>query len=1138
MQSSNEVTPNASNDIGNSMSQLHAAANETRSSVPPESRRPGDPVEFNHAISYVNKIKTRFASQPDIYKTFLEILQTYQREQLRIPEVYAQVTQLFQDAPDLLNDFKQFLPDMIQPRPSEMMPNGNIRLPPVGNFAPPALGSGNLHEPNSSHVLGPQAIPSQMPMEPQPGNRVKTDPDGAFYAQGRDSKYNDIPISGIRGDPQIINKGPMSPNLSSIGLQKVSPPKPSDLTEEISFFEKAKKHIANPQTYKEFVKVLNLFSQRIIDKYMLVEQVEGFLGSDKRLMKWFKDFVRYENRPLNIENIPYKKHLLELSLMRSYGKSYRLLPKSEVYMPCSGRDEMCWEVLNDEWVGHPTWDYGEVGIVGQCKNQYEEIMHRVEEERHEYDYYIEANLRTIQTLETITSRIANMTAEEKSMFKLPPNLGHTSTIYEKVLRRIYGEGRYHEVVDALRERPAISVPIVLRRLKQKDEEWKRAHREWNKVWRDTEQKVYLKSLDHQGLIFKQTDKKYLTTRQLVSEIMTTKKKQSNKWLNILTPIPQEQLVYQADDESVIMDVVRLVLCCLKNSTSYSNDQEQMKQTFKTFVRLFYFLPDDLELESAKLPAEDTDMETGLDSSIGEKRKLSTSDTLDDVLKKSKHPKIGNVQEEDRECNDDSEDIKKAGKLWLNHTNTNTSRNPSEENSRHKFNLFANTPVYVVVRLLHILYERLKEVKGFEKEVSEEIKNGTKVPFALNLKLYDQQVDENSLIFKGEDCYEQALKLAESLIEGNLNHQWYEEAIRHAYQNRAYRLYTLDKVVNAIVKHLNAIVSDAKSSDVLVLFEQDRRKAVSNSKEQLLYRMKVKTVLDVDETMFRIEWNTQQKQVHFQLDDEPDLSPKQSQNQEDAWNYYLTSYLTVMPTEGVPVDNVHMPFIHRNLPDDVLNDDFVSTITQGLVAKVCPSTYRLFFEPSSEDFFSRHAGSSPSTIDTKIVKDKRQGRWHRFLNGPHGWKTDLDEGSLVEAQGKFDAWKTDGPDAMTAWQPPVAKVQDSPGKDDTPAENTKKPDPEEVIKGPFEGPSKPEITSAPAETEKEQSLQLESAGDQEPQLKELPKVDGTKEDTKLNEVNTSELPSQVPKENTTSSGSEHNNPTSSQAKQNQDVEMSG
>ncbi|RKO96346.1 PAH2 domain-containing protein, partial [Caulochytrium protostelioides] len=69
------------------------------------------PVEFNQAISYVNKIKNRFTNEPDTYKQFLEILQTYQKEQKPIQDVYAQVTVLFNGAPDLLEEFKQFLPD-------------------------------------------------------------------------------------------------------------------------------------------------------------------------------------------------------------------------------------------------------------------------------------------------------------------------------------------------------------------------------------------------------------------------------------------------------------------------------------------------------------------------------------------------------------------------------------------------------------------------------------------------------------------------------------------------------------------------------------------------------------------------------------------------------------------------------------------------------------------------------------------------------------------------------------------------------------------------------------------------------------------------------------------------------------------
>lgn len=183
-------------------------------------------------------------------------------------------------------------------------------------------------------------------------------------------------------------------------------------------------------------------------------------------------------------------------------------------MPCSGRDEMCWEVLNDEWVGHPVWASEDSGFIAHRKNQYEETLFKIEEERHEYDFYIEANLRTIQTLETIANKIANMTPEEKATFKLPPGLGHTSvTIYKKVIRKVYDKDRGFEIIDALHETPSIAVPIVLKRLKQKDEEWRRAQREWNKVWRELEQKVYYKSLDHLGLTFKQADKKLAFNNQ-------------------------------------------------------------------------------------------------------------------------------------------------------------------------------------------------------------------------------------------------------------------------------------------------------------------------------------------------------------------------------------------------------------------------------------------------------------------------------------------------------------------------------------------------------------------------------------------------------------------------------------------------
>ncbi|KAL0155266.1 hypothetical protein M9458_049529, partial [Cirrhinus mrigala] len=55
--------------------QPHTPVNSMPTAPPLQNNQP---VEFNHAISYVNKIKNRFQGQPNIYKSFLEILHKYQ----------------------------------------------------------------------------------------------------------------------------------------------------------------------------------------------------------------------------------------------------------------------------------------------------------------------------------------------------------------------------------------------------------------------------------------------------------------------------------------------------------------------------------------------------------------------------------------------------------------------------------------------------------------------------------------------------------------------------------------------------------------------------------------------------------------------------------------------------------------------------------------------------------------------------------------------------------------------------------------------------------------------------------------------------------------------------------------------------
>jgi paired amphipathic helix protein Sin3a len=56
-----------------------------------EERDAKQPVEFDQAINYVNKIKDRFRNSEHVYKSFLEILNQYRHSHKGIKEVYDQV---------------------------------------------------------------------------------------------------------------------------------------------------------------------------------------------------------------------------------------------------------------------------------------------------------------------------------------------------------------------------------------------------------------------------------------------------------------------------------------------------------------------------------------------------------------------------------------------------------------------------------------------------------------------------------------------------------------------------------------------------------------------------------------------------------------------------------------------------------------------------------------------------------------------------------------------------------------------------------------------------------------------------------------------------------------------------------------
>ncbi|KAI8799918.1 paired amphipathic helix [Cladochytrium replicatum] len=69
------------------------------------------PFIFMDAILYLSEIKNRYNDNDETYQQFLTLMEDFQAGKKTILEVKTTVLWIFKDNPDLIYQFKQFLPD-------------------------------------------------------------------------------------------------------------------------------------------------------------------------------------------------------------------------------------------------------------------------------------------------------------------------------------------------------------------------------------------------------------------------------------------------------------------------------------------------------------------------------------------------------------------------------------------------------------------------------------------------------------------------------------------------------------------------------------------------------------------------------------------------------------------------------------------------------------------------------------------------------------------------------------------------------------------------------------------------------------------------------------------------------------------
>lgn len=405
---------------------------------------------------------------------------------------------------------------------------------------------------------------------------------------------------------------------------------------DFAFFDKVRKALRSPEVYENFLRCLILFNQEIVSKAELLNLTAPFLSKFPELHRWFQEFLGPAASMHDTSHIPMQtaappssagqrqdrsqsEHAqeIDLSTCKRLGASYCALPKTSEVKKCSGRTALCREVLNDTWVSFPTWSEDSTFVTSR-KTQYEEIIYRCEDERFELDVVIETNSATIRVLEGVQKKMSRMSSEEMSRFRLDDCLGGNSpTIHQRALRRIYGD-KAADIIQGLKKNPVVAVPVVLRRLKTKEEEWREAQKGFNKQWREQNEKYYLKSLDHQGINFKQNDIKSLRSKSLFNEIETLydeRHEQNEEIAQELQPVLGPHLVLPFKDKTILEDAANLLIHHVKRQTGIQKQEKtKIKQILRHLVPDLFFSPrqqlSDDEREDDKDMAMDVDPPEG------------------------------------------------------------------------------------------------------------------------------------------------------------------------------------------------------------------------------------------------------------------------------------------------------------------------------------------------------------------------------------------------------------------------------------------------------------------------------------------------------------------------------------------------
>jgi paired amphipathic helix protein Sin3a len=594
--------------------------------------------------------------------------------------------------------------------------------------------------------------------------------------------------------------------------------------------------------WTEFLSCIDLFSQDLIQRFelvLLITELFSSRGLPPELLADLKKLLQNHGSSQNdlrddfstpVSNrsrgaivqesflwFSTPMHEIDFSRCKLGTPSYRALPASMPRAKCGKRSSLDMTVLNDAWVSQPIGSEETHSFKHVRKNHHEEVLFKCEDERYELDMIIDSNTSTISALKFINDQIRWMdTSRVSPMTVCPINVtpllkaftldsSALTTSHLNVIVRVYGE-HGAELIELLNKNPTSTVPIVLCRLKQKDEEWRAILRDLVNIWKEEQQQNIMRAMDNRSFYFHHKEKKTSITRYLVQEILGNKSFQmQSSSLDSAQQAPDSKpaLSLQLRQHAIHRLLLELANDAVEQSSMSQQEKMNTRLFWRTFLAPFLRMPESV-LENSIHPIKEIPA-----ADLTSHREANRAPIRSNDLQLSLFEELSVVERDGA-----------LGDLSLK------SCSISDEDPTDQPRSCVGTHyLYVFFRLYHHLFERFQ--LAYDLCESTLCNNDEKAPSAIT-SLNGTQT-HSMLPHTSSANYNAFLSILRGFVGGSLDAAQYEDCCQRLIGAQTYLFLNLDKLIVQLLKQLQLVMNDLTSRKLIALWQLHEKHKTQQSR---------------------------------------------------------------------------------------------------------------------------------------------------------------------------------------------------------------------------------------------------------------------------------------------------------------------